>query len=60
MVLTNQNPMKPVAFLLLYFVNFTIKAQDVQWAVPSVDFNNGKLKVADNHQHLENQGACNR
>lgn len=40
--------MKPVAFLLLYFVFFTIKAQDVQWAGPSVDFNNGKLKVAGN------------
>ena len=36
--------MKPVAFLLLYFVIFTVKAKEVQWAGSSVDFKNGKLK----------------
>lgn len=38
--------MKPVAFLLLYFVIFTVKAKEVQWAGSSVDFKNGKLKTA--------------
>jgi len=45
--------MKPIAFILFYFAIFTVHAQESKWAGSSVDFKNGKLKISENHRHLE-------
>ncbi|HET6559001.1 MAG TPA: glycoside hydrolase family 140 protein [Prolixibacteraceae bacterium] len=45
--------MRYFLFLFCFFAVVISQAQEIKWSGSSVDLNNGKLKVSDNHRFLE-------